>query len=133
MPASFSELGPARDRMRGWLAHLGTSPTTTHDVLLGTGEALTNAMEHGSDLDPRRTVSVEAFAAEGEVSVTVSDSGRWLKDSSASQAERRGRGLTLIHGLAQDSQTQRAILGTQVTMTYRVGQTASTPKGQHAR
>jgi anti-sigma regulatory factor (Ser/Thr protein kinase) len=74
MPASFSELHPARDRMREWLAHLGTSRATTHDVLLSTGEALCNAIEHGSDLDPRRTVSVEAFAA-AESIVTVTDPG----------------------------------------------------------
>jgi signal transduction histidine kinase/DNA-binding response OmpR family regulator len=124
MPASFSELRPARDRMRDWLAHLGTNRATTHDVLLGTGEALSNAMEHGSDLDPRRTVSVEAFAAGDEISVTVTDSGRWLKDSAASRANQRGRGLKLIHGLAKHSQTARTILGTQVTMTYRLGRTA---------
>ena len=124
MPASLSELRPARDRMRDWLAHLGTSRATTHDVLLGTGEALCNAIEHGSDLDPRRTVSVEAFAAGDEISVTVTDSGRWLKDSAASRANQRGRGLKLIHGLAEHSQTARTILGTQVTMTYRLGRTA---------
>ena len=124
MPASFTELRPARDRMRDWLAHLGASRATTHDVLLGTGEALSNAMEHGSDLDPRRTVSVEAFAAGDEISVTVTDSGRWLKDSAASRASQRGRGLKLIHGLARHSQTSRTILGTQVTMTYGLGRTA---------
>ena len=119
MPASFGELQPARDRMRDWLAHLGTSRATTHDVLLGTGEALCNAIEHGSDLDPRRTVSVEAFATGDEISVTVTDSGRWLKDSAASRAHQRGRGLKLIYGLTEDAQTARTILGTQVTMTYR--------------
>jgi signal transduction histidine kinase/CheY-like chemotaxis protein len=133
MPASFSELRPARDRMRGWLAHLGTSRATTHDVLLGTGEALSNAMEHGSDLDPGHTVSVEAFAAGEEISVTVTDSGRWLKDSTASRADNRGRGLKLIHGLAEHSQTARTILGTQVTMTYRLGPDGPIRKGQHAR
>jgi signal transduction histidine kinase/DNA-binding response OmpR family regulator/anti-sigma regulatory factor (Ser/Thr protein kinase) len=124
MPASFSELRPARDRMRGWLAQLGASRATAHDVLLGTGEALSNAMEHGSDLDPRRTVSVEAFASGDEISVTVTDSGRWVKDSAASRAHQRGRGLKLIHGLAKDSRTARTILGTQVTMTYHLDRTA---------
>jgi signal transduction histidine kinase/DNA-binding response OmpR family regulator/anti-sigma regulatory factor (Ser/Thr protein kinase) len=124
MAASFSELRPARDRMRGWLSHLGTSRATTHDVLLGTGEALSNAMEHGSDLDARRTVSVEAFADADEISVSVTDSGRWLKDSAASRAGPRGRGLKLIHGLAKHSETARTILGTQVTMTYRLGRAA---------
>ncbi|MGB6456147.1 MAG: SpoIIE family protein phosphatase [Streptosporangiaceae bacterium] len=124
MPASFSELRPARHRMRDWLAHLGTRRATTNDVLLGTGEAISNAIEHGSDLDPRRTVSVEAFAAGDEISVTVTDSGRWLKDSAASQANQRGRGLKLIHGLARHSDTARTILGTQVTMTYPLSRTA---------
>jgi signal transduction histidine kinase/CheY-like chemotaxis protein len=124
MPASFSELQPARDRMREWLADLGASRGTTHDVLLGTGEALCNAIEHGSDLDSRRTVSVEAFADGDEISVTVTDSGRWLKDSAASRAHQRGRGLKLIHGLSEHARTARTILGTQVTMTYRHARTA---------
>jgi signal transduction histidine kinase/CheY-like chemotaxis protein len=124
MPASLSELRPARHRMRGWLADLGTTRTTTHDVLLGTGEALSNAMEHGSDLDPHRTVSVEAFAAEDEITVTVTDPGRWLKDSAASRDSDRGHGLKLIHGLAMHSQTERTVLGTQVTMTFHIDRTA---------
>jgi signal transduction histidine kinase/DNA-binding response OmpR family regulator len=123
MPASFSELRPARDRMRRWLAYLGTSRETTHDVLLGTGEALSNAIEHGSDLDPHRTVSVEAFASRDEISVTVTDAGRWQKDSAASRASQRGHGLKLIHGLATHSRTARTILGTEVTMTYGLGPT----------
>jgi anti-sigma regulatory factor (Ser/Thr protein kinase) len=124
MPARFNELRPARARMRGWLAHLGTSHTATHDVLLGTGEALSNAIEHGSDLDPHRTVSIEAFASRDEISVTVTDAGRWLKDSAASRANQRGHGLKLIHGLAKHSRTERTILGTEVTMTYGLGRTA---------
>jgi anti-sigma regulatory factor (Ser/Thr protein kinase) len=109
--------------MRGWLARLGISRATAHDVLLGTGEALSNAMEHGSDLDLHRTVSIEAFASGDEIAVTVSDAGRWLKDSAASRANQRGRGLKLIHGLAKNSWTARTILGTEVTMTFGLGQT----------
>jgi CheY-like chemotaxis protein/anti-sigma regulatory factor (Ser/Thr protein kinase) len=124
MPASLGELGSARHRMRDWLAGLGTSRATAHDVLLGTGEALSNAMEHGSELDLRCTVSVEAFAAGDEISVTVTDSGSWVKDSAASQSSERGHGLKLIHGLATHSQTERTILGTQVTMTYRLDRTS---------
>jgi CheY-like chemotaxis protein/anti-sigma regulatory factor (Ser/Thr protein kinase) len=124
MPASFSELRPARNRMRGWLAHLGAGRATTHDALLGAGEALSNAIEHGSDLDPRRTVSIEAFASADEISVTVTDGGRWLKDSVASRANQRGQGLKLIHGLAKHSRTERTILGTEVTMTFDLGRMA---------
>jgi anti-sigma regulatory factor (Ser/Thr protein kinase) len=110
--------------MRGWLAHLGASRATTHDVLLAAGEALSNAIEHGSDLDPRRTVSIEAFAYGDEISMTVTDAGRWLKDSAASRANQRGLGLKLIHGLAKHSRTARTILGTEVTMTFGLGRSA---------
>jgi anti-sigma regulatory factor (Ser/Thr protein kinase) len=123
MPASFGELQPARDRMREWLAQLGISRATAQDVLLGTGEALCNAMEHGSDLDPRRTVSVEAFAAGNEIAVTVTDSGSWQKDPGASRTHQRGRGLKLIHGLTEHSHTARTVLGTEVTMTFRLART----------
>jgi signal transduction histidine kinase/CheY-like chemotaxis protein len=124
MPASLSELHPARVRMRSWLAGLGTSPASTHDVLLGTGEALSNAMEHGSDLDSRRTVSIEAFASGDEISVTVTDAGHWLKESAASRANKRGHGLNLIRGLARHSGMARTILGTEITMIYSLGRTA---------
>jgi hypothetical protein len=56
--------------------------------------------------------------------VTVTDAGRWLKDSAASRANQRGHGLKLIHGLAKRSRTTRTILGTEVTMTFGgLGQT----------
>jgi anti-sigma regulatory factor (Ser/Thr protein kinase) len=86
---------------------------------LATGEAVTNAIEHGSRCDPRRTVSVEAFIRSNTVAITVADSGRWSGDSSASlRSYRRGRGLTLMSGLADRVDTVRDRGGTRVTLLF---------------
>ena len=53
-----------------------------------------------------KTVSVEAFVRGRTVTATISDAGQWSGDSSASQRSlQRGRGLTMINGLADDVKT----------------------------
>jgi anti-sigma regulatory factor (Ser/Thr protein kinase) len=39
---------------------------------------VTNAIEHGSHSEPDKTVSVEASVRRQTVSITVSDTGRWV-------------------------------------------------------
>ena len=127
VPASFAEMAGVRARLRGWLAACGTGdpagvPGEKADrILLAAGEALANAIEHGSGSNPDRIVGIEAFACADGVTVTVSDSGRWVKDSAASRSAGRGQGLTLIHGLADSVRTVRGPLGTSVTITCGAG------------
>ena len=86
---------------------------------MAAGEAVTNGIEHGSHCDPRRTVSLEAFIRDTTIAITVADSGRWSGDSSASlRSYRRGRGLTLMSGLADRVDTVRDRWGTRVTMVF---------------
>ncbi len=119
VPASLQNLAELRSRLRDWLAMIDVDPPRQHDILLAIGEAVTNAIEHASDCDPDRTVAVEAFVRGHGVTATVSDSGRWSGDSSASQRSfRRGRGLTLINGLADSVDTVRTRHGTQMTMGF---------------
>jgi anti-sigma regulatory factor (Ser/Thr protein kinase) len=126
VPAAFTEMAGARGRLRGWLEVLAADPVQADEIVLSTGEVLANAIEHGSDCDPDRIVGIEAFADQDTdtVTVTVSDSGRWAKDSAASLSAGRGRGLTLIHGLASNVRTVRGTFGTRVTITCRTGQRA---------
>jgi anti-sigma regulatory factor (Ser/Thr protein kinase) len=129
LPAAFTEMAGARGRLRNWLDPLADRAQADR-IVLAAGEALANAIEHGSGCDPDRIVSIEAFAGEDTITVTVSDSGRWAKDSAASRSAGRGRGLTLIYGLAGNVQTVRGALGTRVTITCRAGHPAlATPKG----
>jgi signal transduction histidine kinase/DNA-binding NarL/FixJ family response regulator len=119
LPAELTHIADARHRLRDWLAGIEVDPRREADILLATGEAVTNAIEHGSGSDPRKTVSIEAFVRGGTVTATVSDSGRWSGDSSASlRSRQRGRGLTLINGLPDHVKTARSAQGTRITLRF---------------
>lgn len=119
VPAAPAQIPAARGQLRGWLNNIPVVPTRELDILLATDEAVTNAIEHGSHDQPRGTVSVEAFVRQETVAVTVSDTGQWLADSSASlRTKRRGRGLTLMGGLADRVDTVRTPAGTRVTLEF---------------
>jgi anti-sigma regulatory factor (Ser/Thr protein kinase) len=119
VPADFAQIPFARHRLRTWMSQLGLSQAQGYDLLLAVGESVNNAIEHASARDPRRYVAIEAFADERRVEVSVTDSGRWTKDSAVSRrTDERGRGLTLIHGLSDRVDTVRGPLGTRVTMTF---------------
>jgi len=119
VPAAAAQIPVARGRLRGWLNTAAVVPRRELDILLVTGEAVTNAIEHGSNGEPHRTVSVEAFLRRDTVAITVSDTGQWVGDSSASlRHRRRGRGLTLMGGLADRVHTVRTPGGTRVTLEF---------------
>lgn len=119
LSAAPAQIPVARERLREWLRSIAVAPKRELDILLATGEAVTNAIEHGSYGEPRRTVSIEAFLRQDTVAITVSDTGRWVGDSSASlRRRRRGRGLTLIAGLADHVDTLRSSAGTRVTLQF---------------
>ncbi len=119
VPAAPAQIPVARHQLRDWLHTIAVLPHRETDILLATGEAVTNAIEHGSRNEPRETVSVEAFLRQDAVVITVSDTGRWVGDSSASlRSRRRGRGLTLMSGLADDVDTRRTPAGTRVTLRF---------------
>ncbi|MGW6056744.1 SpoIIE family protein phosphatase [Streptomyces sp. NPDC055189] len=122
VPAAFAHMADLRHRLRTWISELGMPETLQYDLLLAVGEAVGNAIEHGSASNAANSISVEAFADEEMVSTTVSDAGRWSGDSSASRREAsRGRGLTLINGLSEHVRTVRSSTGTRVTMRHRRG------------
>ncbi|HEX5253488.1 MAG TPA: SpoIIE family protein phosphatase [Mycobacterium sp.] len=119
VPAAPAQIPIARKQLRDWLKTIVVEPHLETDILLATGEAVTNAIEHGSRNEPRQTVSVEAFLHQDTVVITVSDTGQWIGDSSASlRSRRRGRGLTLMSGLADDVETLRTPAGTRVTLRF---------------
>jgi signal transduction histidine kinase/DNA-binding NarL/FixJ family response regulator len=119
VPATPANIPQARHRLRDWLIGIAVDPRRVADILLATGEAVSNAIEHGSGGDSLRTVSVEAFVRGHAVTATVSDTGRWSGDSSASQRSLRGgRGLTMINGLADHVKTVRTAHGTRITLDF---------------
>lgn len=129
LPASFTEMAAARARLRGWLEAGGAAADQADRVLFGAGEAIANAIEHGSGQDPDRVIGIEAFADGDAVTVTVTDTGRWIKDSAASRSAGRGLGLTVMHGLADSVQTSRGPFGTRITSTWRIPASAQLTGG----
>jgi anti-sigma regulatory factor (Ser/Thr protein kinase) len=119
VPASLDYIAEARHRLRDWISGVDVAPQRASDILLAIGEAVTNAIEHGSGGDATKTVSIEAFVRGHTVTATISDAGQWSGDSSASQRSlQRGRGLTMINGLADDVKTSRTPGGTRITLSF---------------
>jgi serine phosphatase RsbU (regulator of sigma subunit)/anti-sigma regulatory factor (Ser/Thr protein kinase) len=119
LAAAPEEVAGVRRRLAGWLGKLGVSSALTERVIVAMGEAVNNAIEHGSELDSGRTVAIEAFVTPDGLSLTVSDTGRWDKDSHASRREQgRGRGLRVLDALCDQVEIIRRARGTRVTMSF---------------
>ncbi|MBL1076394.1 SpoIIE family protein phosphatase [Nocardia sp. 2] len=120
VPAAAGQLPVVRTRMREWLARHGIPARRSYDILLAVGEALSNAIEHGSDLDPAKTVSVEAARHAAGIIATVTDSGS-DRPRPGHSSTGRGRGLTLMNGLADQVESTRSLHGTCVTLRFDLG------------
>jgi signal transduction histidine kinase/CheY-like chemotaxis protein len=119
VPAAVKHLAEARHLLHDWLSAINVAPRRGSDILLATGETATNAIEHGCDGDSSKTISIEACARGHTISTTISDPGQWSGDSSASQrGQHRGRGLTVINGLADHVKTIRSPAGTRITLSF---------------
>ncbi len=112
-PALTDQVPVARHAIRDWLAREGVTGVDAGDMLLASGEAIANAVEHsGSD-----RVDVElAQTAAGSFAVVIRDYGRW-KDPVVSS--NRGRGFGLMRALAQECAIERGPEGTIVRLTHR--------------
>ncbi|OBA85667.1 histidine kinase [Mycobacteriaceae bacterium 1482268.1] len=116
LPADASHLASTRAALKGWLTQAGVDPDQTLKVLIATGEALANAIEHGHRLI-EGTISLHARAYADRVHVTVTDAGSWKPPVAAAH---RGRGIALMRALMQDVTIQPRDNGTTVHMHARI-------------
>src|ERR1700761_9016941 len=72
-PAHPDELYRVRGTLRDWLILAGLDSPAASELLHAVGEVASNAIEHGSRLDPDRTVALVAEHEPGRVRVAVSD------------------------------------------------------------
>ena len=86
--ADVRHLAPSRAALRSWLTQAGVEPDQIQDVLIATGEAVANAIEHGHRDHPEGTVSLRATAVVDGLQVTVVDTGAW-------KTPRQGRPVTI--------------------------------------
>ena len=74
-PADVSEMSSARSRITEIVAPLDLPDSTVFDMKVAVGEALANAIRHGSPAGPENDVKVEVRAFDDRVDVVVSDCG----------------------------------------------------------
>ncbi len=113
VPANVREV---RDRLRWWLRERCDEATASH-VLLAVGEAVSNAVEHGTRDEPKGVVGVEVNVDEnGEIVAAVTDGGTWLDGAETSGDPDRGRGLAIMRALMDTVEIDRGPLGSCITL-----------------
>lgn len=117
--ADPSELAGTRSALRTWLVRAGVDPHQTLDVLIATGEALANAVEHGHRDRPGGTVRLRATALADRLHLTIADTGVW-KTPHSDPASHRGRGIALMRALMQDVSIETGDRGTTIDMHARI-------------
>ncbi len=113
--AEAAQVPVARAALRQWLQAAGVPPDPAGAVLLATGEAVANAVEHSAGAEVAMELSLPA---PGVVAVTVSDRGRW-KDPVI--APHRGRGFGLMRMLLDEVTVERGDRGTVARLRHRFG------------
>jgi anti-sigma regulatory factor (Ser/Thr protein kinase) len=123
-PADADTAATFRKHLRRWLDDtVRINAQKVADVVLASYEALSNCAEHaycnlGSAGGGLMTLDIRTDPAQETVQVCVSDQGCWLERSSAAAYAGRGRGLILMHGLADDCTVQQGTGGSTVCLHF---------------
>ena len=117
LPAEARNLVQVRGALRRWLRENGVSETDVNEVLVATGEACANVVQHAySGRADAGDLDVEAQLADGGLQVLVRDHGEWRP-----AAERGGGwGLQLMEALMDEVDVERTPAGTDVHLRRRV-------------
>jgi anti-sigma regulatory factor (Ser/Thr protein kinase) len=124
LPAEPQSLGPLRERLRAWLREGGAPPRLVNDVLLASGEAASNAVEHPVDPSPPAIV-VTARLDGGHAEIVVRDHGRWRDGSSG---RFRGRGLQIMRALSPEVEIARGPSGSTVRIRLPIADRVGEPE-----
>jgi anti-sigma regulatory factor (Ser/Thr protein kinase) len=89
-------------------------------VLVATGEALANSIEHGHRHDPEGLVRLQATVLGDSLQLTIVDAGSWKTPQPAANPH-RGRGIALMRGLMHEVEITPGAEGTTVAMNVRIG------------
>ena len=108
-------LSQIRRLLGRWLQAHGAQPGEIAALILACGEACANAIEHAY-APGMAYFELEAAHAEGLVTLTVRDSGRWR----APRGTHRGRGLKMIEAAVDELDVATTDAGTVVVMRHRL-------------
>jgi PAS domain S-box-containing protein len=119
MPAEPHVLAPLRHTLRRWLREIDASARDSYEILVACGEACANAIQHPYGAR-EGSLEVDLALIDGDVQITVTDSGRWRPPSSADG----GRGMHLIEALMHGVEVDSGSGGTVVRMRRRLEKAA---------
>ena len=117
--AESEQLASVRATLRAWLRSCDVGARITQDVLVATGEAIANAIEHGHRDRPGEQVRLRAVSTANQLRLTVTDSGRWRATPPGDRGL-RGHGIGLMRALMQDVTIEPGPSGTTVDMYVRI-------------
>ena len=109
------ELAAIRRLLRGWLTDAGADRRAIEAVLLASGEACTNAIEHAYG-PGEQTFELEGARDGDDVILVIRDSGQWR----APRGQNRGRGLGLMETFMDEVEVTPSESGTAVRMRRRI-------------
>jgi anti-sigma regulatory factor (Ser/Thr protein kinase) len=111
-----------RREFSDWLGRSFTlDATKSSDVVLAVNEAMANAAEYAYlTLERPGTMHVRALydGSAATLSVTVADEGAWRSSDPAAAGNRRGRGIPLMHALADRATVDSSPAGTTVCLEW---------------
>jgi anti-sigma regulatory factor (Ser/Thr protein kinase) len=108
-------LAQMRRMLRRWLEEHGSEADEVAALTLACGEACANAIEHAY-APGVAYFEFEALHADGLVTLTVRDAGRWRPP----RGTNRGRGLTIIAAAVDELDLRTTDAGTEVVMQRRL-------------
>jgi serine phosphatase RsbU (regulator of sigma subunit)/anti-sigma regulatory factor (Ser/Thr protein kinase) len=109
------ELAAVRRLLRGWLIDLGADRRAIEAVLLASGEACTNAVEHAYGPGDQ-TFRLRGWRQGDDVVLVIRDDGRWRPP----RGQNRGRGLGLMETFMDAVEVAPDESGTEVRMRRRI-------------
>lgn len=97
-----------------WLRALGAPRGLIEDLCLAAYEALTNVVDHAYHPGhPDPIMSLRAHADHGQLTITISDQGRWRPPQRSGY---RGRGLIMMRALTTELHLHPTAEGTTVQL-----------------
>lgn len=120
-----------RQRLAKWARTTGLSSAAVDDLVLASYEAVANSIEHAYQ-GQVGDILLSAQRKDDHVVVTVTDHGQWLAPSTPGR--HRGRGLLLMHQLADDAHitADEDHPGTTVRLRWRLDNNGITTDDRNA-
>ena len=111
LPVTPESLGVVRTHVRRWLREHDAPPDVAHDIVVASGEAVTNVVEHAYG-PGSASFRVEAAIDHGSAVLTIRDHGHWREPRDIG----RGRGTPMMHALMDHVETTTGDEGTTVRL-----------------